>query len=139
MHHESLLTNVFLSSCKQVSFVHEIFRRLKPGLPVLAIHGNMVQRKRLETFQKFISHNRAVLFSTDLASRGLDFPAVHWVIQMDCPEDVETYIHRCGRTARFDSSGNSLTILLPHEKDIILPSFESAKLILNETKYFLYL
>ncbi len=44
------------------------------------------------------------LFATDIAARGLDFPTVDWVLQMDCPEDVPAYIHRAGRTARFVSS-----------------------------------
>lgn len=43
------------------------------------------------------------LFATDIAARGLDFPTVDWVLQMDCPEDVPAYIHRAGRTARFVS------------------------------------
>jgi len=43
-----------------------------------------------------------------IAARGLDFPAVDWVIQVDCPEDAATYIHRVGRTARFQSSGSGL-------------------------------
>jgi len=38
-----------------------------------------------------------VLFATDIAARGLDFPTVDWVVQVDCPEDVAAYIHRCGR------------------------------------------
>jgi ATP-dependent RNA helicase DDX10/DBP4 len=41
-----------------------------------------------------------VLFATDIAARGLDFPSVDWVVQADCPEDVAGYIHRVGRTAR---------------------------------------
>ena len=41
-----------------------------------------------------------VLFATDVAARGLDFPTVDWVVQADCPEDVAAYIHRVGRTAR---------------------------------------
>lgn len=41
------------------------------------------------------------MFATDIAARGLDFPAVDWVLQMDCPEDVAMYIHRVGRTARY--------------------------------------
>jgi Helicase conserved C-terminal domain len=44
-----------------------------------------------------------VLFATDVAARGLDFPDVDWVVQADCPEDIASYIHRVGRTARFKS------------------------------------
>ena len=46
-----------------------------------------------------------VLFATDIAARGLDFPTVDWVLQVDCPEDVASYIHRVGRTARYTSGG----------------------------------
>jgi len=56
-----------------------------------------------------------VLFCTDIAARGIDFPAVDWVIQYDCPEDVNTYIHRSGRTARYKSKGNALLFLLASE------------------------
>jgi hypothetical protein len=56
-----------------------------------------------------------VLFATDIAARGLDFPTVDWVVQADCPEDVQTYIHRVGRTARFTHSGKAFLLLLPSE------------------------
>jgi len=61
----------------------------------------------------------AVLFATDLASRGLDFPNVDWVIQVDCPEDPQTYIHRVGRTARNHMKGKGLLFLLESEKKMI--------------------
>ena len=48
-----------------------------------------------------------VLFATDIAARGLDFPAVDWVVQADAPEDVAAYIHRAGRTARYVSGEGS--------------------------------
>lgn len=44
-----------------------------------------------------------MLFATDIAARGLDFPSLDWVVQVDCPEDVACYIHRVGRTARYVS------------------------------------
>jgi len=59
------------------------------------------------------------MFATDVASRGMDFPNIDWVIQMDCPEDTETYIHRIGRTARYRSKGNSLLLLDPSEVSFI--------------------
>ena len=42
------------------------------------------------------------MLATDIASRGLDFADVDWVVQLDAPEDVNTYIHRVGRTARLE-------------------------------------
>ena len=53
----------------------------------------------------------SVLFATDIAARGLDFPTVNWVVQVDCPEDVDAYIHRVGRTARYVSGQGCL---MPH-------------------------
>lgn len=47
----------------------------------------------------------------------MDFPAIDWVIQLDAPEDAETYIHRVGRTARYESAGRSLLFLLPSEEE----------------------
>ena len=85
----------------QVRFIYEIFRRLRPGTTVLCLHGAMKQLKRMEVYDSFCRKENAVMFATDIASRGLDFPAVNWVVQLDCPEDANTYIHRAGRTARY--------------------------------------
>ncbi|KAJ3089974.1 ATP-dependent RNA helicase dbp4 [Quaeritorhiza haematococci] len=107
---------VFLSSCKQVRFVHETFCKMQPGIPLLCLHGKQKQPKRLAIFEQFCRKKNICLFATDIAARGLDFPAVDWVIQVDCPEDVDTYIHRVGRTARYESTGNALLLLLPSEE-----------------------
>ncbi|XP_028414592.1 probable ATP-dependent RNA helicase DDX10, partial [Dendronephthya gigantea] len=90
---------VFLSSCKQVKFTYEVYRRLRPGVQLMALYGKQNQIKRVAIYNDFCRKTSAVLFATDIAARGLDFPAVHWVIQLDCPEDANTYIHRAGRTA----------------------------------------
>lgn len=104
----------------QVRFVFETFRRLHPGLPLLHLHGKQKQATRLSIFQKFSSSKSALLICTDVAARGLDFPAVDWVIQLDCPEDVDTYIHRVGRTARYQSEGKALLFLAPSEEEGML-------------------
>ena len=115
--HLQAKTIVFLSSCKQVRFVFETFCKLHPGIPLLHLHGKQKQSARLTMFSKFTSTKHAVLFATDIAARGLDFPAVDWVVQLDAPEDAETYIHRVGRTARYESEGKGLLVLLPSEEE----------------------
>lgn len=52
-----------------------------------------------------------MLFATDIAARGLDFATVDWVVQADCPEDVPSYIHRVGRTARYVSGAPELALV----------------------------
>ncbi|KAJ7905156.1 P-loop containing nucleoside triphosphate hydrolase protein [Mycena leptocephala] len=108
---------VFLSSCKQVRFVFETFCKMHPGVPLLNIHGKLRQTSRLAMYTKFTAASHAVLFATDVAARGLDFPAVDWVVQVDAPEDAETYIHRVGRTARYESKGKALLFLMPSEEE----------------------
>ncbi|XP_017888498.1 probable ATP-dependent RNA helicase DDX10 [Ceratina calcarata] len=110
---------VFLSSCKQVKYVYEVFCRLRPGVSLYALYGTLHQLRRMEIYETFCKKQCAVLFATDIAARGLDFPAVNWVVQMDCPEDVNAYIHRAGRTARFQRGGESLLVLLPSEEKMI--------------------
>jgi ATP-dependent RNA helicase DDX10/DBP4 len=65
--------------------------------------------------------------------RGLDFPAVDWVIQVDCPESTDTYIHRVGRTARYDLPGNALLLLLNSEK-AFLDKLATKRIPITETR-----
>ncbi|KZV56410.1 DEAD-box ATP-dependent RNA helicase 32-like [Dorcoceras hygrometricum] len=110
---------VFLSSCKQVKFVFEAFKKLRPGIPLKCLHGRMKQERRMGIYAQFCEKN-SVLFSTDVAARGLDFnKAVDWVVQVDCPEDAATYIHRVGRTARYLSGGRSILFLTPSETKML--------------------
>jgi ATP-dependent RNA helicase DDX10/DBP4 len=111
---------VFLSSCKQVRFYEEAFCKLQPGMPIISLHGKQNQFKRIALFKDYCRKIAAVLFCTDLAARGLDFPKVDWVIQLDCPDSVQTYIHRAGRTARNDLSGFSLLFLCPSEEEAMI-------------------
>ncbi|GAA5839325.1 hypothetical protein JCM9279_005906 [Rhodotorula babjevae] len=127
-------TIVFLSSGKQVRFVYENFRHMRPGVPLMHMHGKQKQMQRLEIYQRFLTSKHAVLFATDVAARGLDFPAIDWVVQLDAPEDVETYIHRVGRTARYQAKGKALLFLLPSEEEGFVKRLEAKKLDVNKIK-----
>ncbi|KAA8911042.1 RNA helicase [Sphaerosporella brunnea] len=118
---------VFMSSCKQVRYVYETFRQLHIGIPLLHLHGKQKQTARTEITAKFLAAKNSCLFATDVVARGLDFPAVDWVIQLDAPEDPETYIHRVGRTARFEKTGRALLFLCPSEEAGITARLETKK------------
>lgn len=106
---------VFFSSCKQVRHAYESFSKLKSGATILELHGRQKQTKRTAIYFEFVERKHAYLFATDIASRGMDFPAVDWVIQVDLPENTDTYIHRAGRTARYKYKGSALLMIQPHE------------------------
>lgn len=120
-------TIVFMSAGKQVRFVYESFRHLQPGVPLMHLHGRQKQGGRLDIMTKFSQAEHAVLFATDIAARGLDFPAVDWVLQLDCPEDPDTYIHRVGRTARYERDGRAVLFLVPSEEPGMLKKLEQKK------------
>ncbi|KAG4303563.1 hypothetical protein PCANB_000004 [Pneumocystis canis] len=106
---------VFMSTSKQVRFIYETFRRLQPGIPLLHLYGRKKQTSRNLITAQFSTAKHVAMFCTDIAARGLDFPMVDWVLQFDCPENADTYIHRVGRTARFNKTGKALMFLSPSE------------------------
>ncbi|KAI0128160.1 DEAD-domain-containing protein [Hypoxylon sp. NC0597] len=123
---------VFLSSGKQVRFVYESFRHLQPGIPLLHLHGRQKQVARLEITSRFAAAKHSCLFATDVVARGVDFPAVDWVVQMDCPEDTDTYIHRVGRTARYERNGKAVLFLDPSEEEGMLKRLEQRKVPIHK-------
>ena len=125
---------VFVSSCKQVRFIYESFKLLRPGTPVMPLFGKQKQLKRMAIFNDFCQKKAAVLVATDIAARGLDFPKVDWVLQVDTPEDVATYIHRVGRTARYESAGSALLFLLPSEEAFV-PLLQAKKIPIEPIKF----
>lgn len=125
---------VFFSSSKQVHFTYESFRKLRPGIQLLKLHGRQKEKARLETTSAFTHASHCCLFATDVVARGLDFPAVDWVIQVDCPEDAATYVHRVGRSARFGRSGKSMLMLLPSEEEPYLQRLSTKRIEVKKLK-----
>ncbi|XP_055934569.1 probable ATP-dependent RNA helicase DDX10 [Argiope bruennichi] len=123
---------IFMASCKQVKYAYESFCRLRPGVSVTALYGSLHQLRRMEIYDEFCKKNHVVMFATDIAARGLDFPNVNWVVQLDCPEDVNTYIHRAGRTARYEKNGEALLVLLPSEAKSMVEQLRNRKIPIEE-------
>ncbi|KAJ2611832.1 ATP-dependent RNA helicase dbp7 [Coemansia sp. RSA 1365] len=87
-----------------------------PGASLYRLHGSMLQKRRTETYTAFAkARHAAVLFTTDVAARGLDLPNVTSIVQFDPPSGVASYLHRVGRTARLGRSGEASLFLLPSE------------------------
>ncbi|KAI1347703.1 P-loop containing nucleoside triphosphate hydrolase protein [Xylaria sp. FL0043] len=105
---------VFLSSCNSVKYYAELLNYI--DLPCLDLHGKQKQQKRTTTFFSFVNAKSGILICTDVAARGLDIPAVDFIVQLDPPDDPREYIHRVGRTARgTGKKGRSLLFLQPSE------------------------
>lgn len=124
---------VFLSSCNSVKYFAELLNYI--DLPVLDLHGKQKQQKRTNTFFEFCNAKQGILLCTDVAARGLDIPAVDWIIQFDPPDDPRDYIHRVGRTARgVSGKGKSLMFLIPTELGF-LRYLKAANVPLNEYEF----
>ena len=84
----------------------------------MSIHGKLKQ-KRNKIMAKFRKTSSGLLLCTDVMARGIDVPDVNWVIQYDPPKSAESFVHRCGRTARIGNTGNALIFLLPAEETYV--------------------
>ena len=92
------------------------------GFIISWFHGGLEQREREAALYRFSNGSAPILVSTDLASRGLDIPDVDNIIHYHFPETEDSYVHRVGRTARWDKEGRTFFILGPEER---LPEFVS--------------
>nr|XP_019951425.1 PREDICTED: probable ATP-dependent RNA helicase DDX20 [Paralichthys olivaceus] len=79
--------------------------------------GGLSQDQRLEAMSKLKQYQCRVLISTDLTSRGIDAEKVNLVINLDVPQDWETYMHRIGRAGRFGTQGLAVTYCCHGEEE----------------------
>jgi superfamily II DNA/RNA helicase len=103
--------------CNQREFVEQASAYLKDkGIVNVFYHGALEQQERDSALCKFRNGSSNVLVTTDLASRGLDIPNIRYIIHYQLPDNLESFIHRNGRTARMEASGTAILILAPHER-----------------------
>lgn len=86
------------------------------GYEVDELHGDLSQAKRELVMRRFSSAKLQILVATDIAARGLDIEGVTHIFNYDIPHDVESYIHRIGRTGRAGQTGVAITFYLPEER-----------------------
>ena len=111
-------TLVFCNHRESVERVGKYLQSQK--YPCGVFHGGMEQDDRERALYKFRNGSCHVLISTDLAARGLDIPAIENIVHYHMPIQEDGYIHRNGRTARWEAEGNSYIILHPEEQ---LPAY----------------
>ena len=104
---------VFLNYRDSVERVNSYLQ--EQGFTTSHFHGGMEQRQREDMLYKFSNGSANVLVSTDLASRGLDIPDIQNIIHYHLPESEDGYIHRVGRTARWDAQGRTFFLLNSEE------------------------
>ncbi|HEU4988787.1 MAG TPA: DEAD/DEAH box helicase [Gemmatimonadaceae bacterium] len=114
---------------------------VKRGIRAERIHGNRSQAQRTAALEGFKLGTHRVLVATDIAARGIDVEALGHVVNFDVPNVPEDYIHRVGRTARAEMTGEAYTMVSPEEEGelrgieraigkrlprVILPDFDYA-------------
>ena len=107
---------IFTETTANASKVTLLLNKL--GYKAVALFGKLTQDKRIESLNKFKSKGKNILVATEVASRGLDIPAVDVVINYDVPVQSKNYIHRVGRTARAGRAGRAVTIVTQY--DVVL-------------------
>mmetsp|Transcript_8314 Transcript_8314/g.15672 ORF Transcript_8314/g.15672 Transcript_8314/m.15672 type:complete len:764 (-) Transcript_8314:640-2931(-) len=132
---------IFMATCDGVDYHYKLFQEMACIMPnntdvddttrgglfgnactFYHLHGNIPHRERhdiITNFSKVDPGKGSILITTDVSARGLNLPAVDWIVQYDPPCETADYVHRAGRAARAGKSGYALLFLLPSETQYI--------------------
>ncbi|ODV82636.1 hypothetical protein CANARDRAFT_30677, partial [[Candida] arabinofermentans NRRL YB-2248] len=112
---------VYFPTCVGVTHFYSMFNNLLKNsddvnyedINLFSLHGKLNAKPRLKTLSSFANSSafKSILFTTDVAARGLDIPDVDLVLQIDPPTDPDVFLHRCGRTGRANKVGKAITML----------------------------
>jgi ATP-dependent RNA helicase RhlB len=98
-------------------------RLIKDGIDAALLSGEVPQRKRIQTLDRFKEGKTRILVATDVAGRGIHIDGVGHVINYTLPEDPEDYVHRIGRTGRAGNEGTSISFAC-EDDSFLLPEIE---------------
>ncbi|QDK39682.1 ATP-dependent RNA helicase [Bdellovibrio sp. NC01] len=102
------------------------------GFPADSLHGDKSQQEREMTLKKFKQSQIKVVVATDVAARGLDIKDLTHVINHSLPWDVESYVHRIGRTGRNGQSGTAITLVNPEQLNLLRRVMQTTKATLTK-------
>lgn len=102
-------TLIFSENKSDVDEIHEYL--LTKGVGAVSVHGGRDQEDRENAMKQFRAGKKDVLVATDVAAKGLDFPNIQHVVNYDMPKEIQTYVHRIGRTGRGDQTGTATTFV----------------------------
>ena len=98
---------IFMNSRKNVEELNKILN--EENIKSCTIHGEKTQNDRIKSIHDFSLGYKRILISTDVTSRGIDFPSIYSVINFDMPNNIDEYIHRVGRAGRLGQDGIAIT------------------------------
>ncbi|KAG2394169.1 hypothetical protein C9374_003933 [Naegleria lovaniensis] len=111
--HKTEKTLVFV---QQKSTCDQLYEHLTPlGFKCCVIHGDKDQRTRERSLRQFKEGYSTILIATDVAARGLDIEKVTHVVNYDLPKEIDSYVHRIGRTGRVGNLGQATALFDPEE------------------------
>ncbi len=97
-----------------------LLKKLKQaGIKAATIHGDRTQGQRVAALEGFRRGHYRVLVATDIAARGIDVDGISHVLNFDAPGTAEDYVHRIGRTARAEATGDAITFVTPADEPIV--------------------
>ncbi|KAL0091350.1 P-loop containing nucleoside triphosphate hydrolase protein [Phycomyces blakesleeanus] len=131
---------VYFATCACVDYFFKLLSRIPQLKPfsLHSLHGQMDPKKRTATYTAYTqlpSAVPAILFCTDVASRGLDIPEVDYVIQVDPPQDPKAFTHRAGRAARAGRKGKATVLLVRGREEVYVDFLRLRKVPLERAPY----
>nr|CAD7413815.1 unnamed protein product [Timema poppensis] len=123
---------IFTDTCKTCQLISMILNEV--GYENVYLHSMTPQRQRLAALSQFKSDVVQILVATDVASRGLDIPAVELVLNHTVPSNPKDYIHRVGRTARAGRGGTAISLVTPYDIRLVHAIEDAINIKLSEYK-----
>lgn len=128
-HYQAQSAIVFCAT-KAETFALTQFLQQK-SIAAVALNGDIEQRERTQVLTRFAHRSALVLVATDVAARGLDIDDVELVINYSLGEELDTYIHRIGRTGRGDAKGTAVTLITEEESQLLRRTADHAQVVLK--------